>query len=135
MAGITHVAAINVGGRLAAGNHAIVTACTTADDMPMIDRTGGYRYPLHRTRLVAGVTGIGGVDVRRGFTRSDNAIVATGTYANNLGVIHGVRRQWRPGCRRNAVTSIALISGVDMIGGFTGRNRIIMAADAGTDHL
>ena len=84
---------------------------------------------------MAGITGIGGIDVIRSFARSDYTVMTTNAGAKHLTVVN-IGVGYRNPCRRSwLMTGIACIGGTDMAWTFARRNRAIMATDTGTYHL
>lgn len=94
--------------------HVIVATGADTQCLCMVHRAGRHRHPGYRSRLMAGVTDIGGINMTSGLATGNTAIVATDTGAYHLGVIHIGRRQWRPRCGCSLVASFAVIGGIYM---------------------
>ena len=67
MTGFAGIGAVDMAYRFTAGNRAIVTTETGADDLGMIHRAGRYRRPWRRPRCMAQATLISTVDMGRAF--------------------------------------------------------------------
>lgn len=63
VAGVTRIGAIDMVGRFSTGNRAVVTTGAGANHMAMIHRARLYWCPRCRSRLVAGITGVGRINV------------------------------------------------------------------------
>ena len=68
MTGFTDVSGVDMRSTLARSNHTIMTTDTAADNLRMIHGTGCNRNPGSRSRLVTGITHIGGIDMIKTFT-------------------------------------------------------------------
>lgn len=92
-----------------------MTAGTDTQHFVVIDRVVRYRSPWRWTRQVTRVAHISSVNVIRAFTRGNRSIMATGTAANDLRMIHGTRLHRRPGCWKYCMAGIALVTAINMI--------------------
>jgi len=114
----TTVGAIDMGRRLAAGKHTVVTTDTGTLHLPVIHLHAGQRCPNGETR-VAGFADFRSRQMRRGFGRGTNtrgmterAIIADRQFGVG-------KRRWQPGT--NTMTEIARFGCGYMVYGFTGR--------------
>ena len=103
MAGITGITGSNVCRTSTTGNRALVTTEAGTNDMAMIDRSDGDRYPRCWSRCVAGIAGVGAVNMRSRLARRECTVMTTGTNTNNFIVIDGRWINRYPGCREYRV--------------------------------
>lgn len=59
-----------------------------ANDLRVIHISIHNRNPRRGSRLMAGIAGIGGIDVVGAFTTGNSTVVATDTTTHYLGMIH-----------------------------------------------
>lgn len=92
--GVARLRGINVACGFPAGNNPVVAACAGTYHVTMIHGTRLYGRPRRGSWLMTGIAGVGGIDVRSTLAGCNSAIVATGTNAGDLRMIHGTGRQW-----------------------------------------
>ena len=114
MAGITERGGIDMVGRLTTGGRAIVATGTGTDHMTMIDRTARHRCPRYRPGLMAGIAGVGTIDMVSWFATRRRTIMTTGTDTQYLAVINSAGSYRRPTRREYIVTDFADIGGTDV---------------------
>lgn len=126
MTGIAYVAAINVCRALATDGNAVMTKGTVIHKISVIDIR---RHPRRRSMTI--ITLLGGNNMGGRLAAGDNVIVATGTGANHLGMIHRTCRNRYPRYRPRLMTGIAGIRGINMARRFPRCGYTIMTADTG----
>lgn len=126
VAGITFLLRDEMPEVLAGGNIAVVTGRTRAENLSVVDRNRG----TPGGRRVAGFTHVRCQRMRRALTCCINAVMAAKTVVSDVGVIE-VRRY--PGHSRMAI--IAIVTARDMPGILAHRDRIVVARNAGAQHL
>ena len=99
MAVLARIAGLRMDSGLTGGDHIIVTANASANDLRMIHRACRHRYPRCRCGRVTSVALIAAVDMRCEFAGSNNTIVTTGACPQYLRVIDRARLYRRPQCR------------------------------------
>lgn len=112
--GITRISGINMISALAGGYRSVMTTDTSADHLRVINIGSGHRRPWRRSRLMTGIARIGGINMVRALTRRHNAIMATDTGTDHLGMIDVGYRHRGPWGRTCSMTGIALVARVDM---------------------
>ena len=110
-----------------AGDSAVVTTETGADDMIVVDPYD--RCPC--TGAVAILTYVGGQNMRSIFSRSDRTIVATEAGSDNLSVVDPRNRCPRAG----AVTILAFVGSQNMSSVLSRGDRPVVATEAGSYDL
>ncbi len=114
VANITFIDRRHVVQFLAAGDHAIVATAAHTDHLRMINRGGRYRFPGHRTALMASITNITGANVRRRPAAGGGPVMATDAGARDLIVIHLCHRHRYPFGREQVMTLVALVAAANM---------------------
>ena len=74
--------------RFTTGCSAIVTTYTGTNDITVVYCISSHWRPWRRARLMAGITGIGGVDMVHTLATGRRAIVTTETGTDNLGMVY-----------------------------------------------
>jgi len=122
MAGLAHIAGIDVSRTLATGAGAVVTGGT--------DLAGGAVIK-HRHQPVGGdmaaIAGQCGGNMIDALASGNDRVMATLTAADGLGMIHGNQRQ--PGCI--GMAGLTHIRSINVCGIFTRGMGAVMAGDAG----
>ena len=116
MTGVTHITRWDMVATLTAGDRAIMTIKTGADDFRMIHRRGSNRRPTRREFLMTGITHITARDMTGIFTARRRPIVTGNTITDKRGVING--EGWYPGI--GAMTIVTFQRGLNMIRRLTG---------------
>lgn len=118
MAVITVVATAQMGRMLAGRSDSIVTASAAAEDLCVIDRIGRGEGD----RVVAVLTHVGGLYVRRILAGCIGAVVAGRATASDIDV---VKIGWNP-CGA-VVTVIAIVATGNVVRVFAGRDNAVVA--------
>lgn len=84
MAGIANIRTVNVARSLATGGSAIVTTNTSANHVRVIDVGYINRCPRRRSRGVAGIAGVGTINVSGALARGNDTVMATGAVTDDL---------------------------------------------------
>ena len=84
---------------------------------------------------MAGIAVIRSVGVIAGFANSSIAVMTAGTRSNHMPMIYCSGLYWCPWRGTRLVTGIAGIGAINMVAGFTGCCRTIMATGTNTQHL
>ena len=130
MASITVVCGVRMIAGFALRDTVIVTTDAGSNHLGMINGTGLNRRKWDWPRLMAGVTGVGGINVISRFTDCHCSVVTTETGANDLCMIYCVRRDGCPGCREDIMASIAGVRGIDMIATLAAGGGAVMTGEA-----
>lgn len=128
MTRVARIRGVNVVYRFTRCNGSIMTAGTGANDLRVIDVSTGDWCPGCWARLVAGITVIGTIYVRRTLARGNNPVMATDTATNNLVVVNCIVG-YNPG--RNYMTCLTLVTGINMTGALAGCFSTVMAGNTG----
>ena len=104
MTGITDVTGGDMTCTLAAGNGAVVTIKTGADDFRMIHCNSGYRNPGGRKFLVTGITYITAAYVCRTLAAGCYPIVTSNTVTHKCRMVH--RNSRHPGSGSMTVVTL-----------------------------
>ena len=116
--------------RLATGDRAVVATGASTDHVAMIYRNGWDRCPGYRSRLMTGITSIGGIDMVCRLTGCQCTVMTTGTDTLHFVVIHCARRYGYPAGREHIMARFANIACRQMRGGLATRRYAIMTTDA-----
>jgi len=92
-----------------------MTIGTRTHDVIMVHRGGRHWRPGYRTRLMAGITGIGAFNMVERFPVSDRTIMATDTNTKNLGMIHRRRCYRPPPGGKFCMAGITGVAGINVI--------------------
>jgi len=114
MAVITLQGGLNMGRALALCNHIVMTTTAGTNDITVINSTGSHRRPGCWSRLMTGITGVGGIDVAGTLATGDGSIVTTETGTDDFVVVNRRCSNRCPGCREHGMTGIAVIGCINM---------------------
>ena len=84
---------------------------------------------------MAGITGVGAVNVTTGFTARNCSVVTTRTRTDDMTVINSAGLNWSPRCRSRLVTGITGVGAINVACGFTGCHAAVMTARTDADDL
>jgi len=126
MAGITIVGGIGMVNRFTQCNRIIVATGASSNNLAMIHVGRLHRCPRYGPWLMAGIAGIGTVNVITRLATRDRSIMTTRTYADDLIMIHRTGSNRYPARRENIMTGFTYITGCHMRASFaTGRNTVM----------
>jgi len=121
MAGVTGVAAINMGRQFSGCNQAVVTIKANAQHLGMIHLARQHRLPQGREFFMAQLTLIAAINMVKRLAAGIDRVMTSDTAVDDIGMVHRCRNP-----RRHAVTIITSLHGRNMQGMFTTRNDTVM---------
>ena len=109
MAGITGITGSNVCRTSTTGNRALLTTEAGTNDMAMIHGSDSDRYPGRWSRCVAGIAGVGAVNMRSRLAGRESTVMTTGTNSNDLIMIDSCWCDRYPGRGKYRMTQFTVI--------------------------
>lgn len=130
MAAIAQLAAANMVRRLTAGDDAVVTTETGADDLGMVHTARDHRQPLGRQLVMTQLAIVRGREMRWRLAAGAHAIMAQDATAGERRVVHGSAQP-----RGRDMAHITLLGGGQMGCRFATGGDVVMATVAHSHHL
>lgn len=129
MTSVADIRGVDMACTLARSNNPIVTTGAAANHLAMIHRRRNNRSPRGWPRLVAGITGIGRVNMVSVLSAGDCSVMTTDASPQHLGMINGRWRNRNPRYREFFMAGFAGVGGIDMGWAFTTGGYTIVTTD------